>query len=552
MNAVGGKGRLATRVHDLWWCLVAAVFTFAAFPTALAPDYSFWPLIWVSHIPLLWILKDKSPKQAFMWGLLCGTLINAGGYYWIASMLETFGQLPLPLALVGLALHSVQLGLIWALWAWLMNRVGNTTSMPIEWSAPIIMVAVEFMMPRIFPAYMGNSQYLFLPIMQIADLFGVTAITFLIYRVNAVLYLWLRSWLEGRSRPVKATWVTIAMMVLTCTYGLYRIYAVDAISASSTKLTVGIVEGDVGIFQEETQEKRRNHLLIQQRLSARLEAEGVDLIVWPESAYRRKILPRRAKKMGVSDRPLVDDYRQDRATPEFDRSAPIRGFRTPLLFGGTSFEKSDAPRWEGDGLMTPRNSAFLLDRDGRVLDVYDKVYLLVFGEYVPFAKYIPFIYQWIPAAGDLEAGTRIKALTADVWDKGPIRLGVLVCYEAILPAFVRRFIPERPNIFVNLTNDDWFGKTAERYLHFLLTIPRAIEHRTPVVRATLTGVSGFVDPVGRVVKETKMTGAETLSWSVPVMQSQTVYQIVGDVFPWSCVGVTLFTFGWGRVRRWRG
>ena len=152
----------------------------------------------MSHVPLLWVLRDKSPRDAFKWGLLCGTLINAGGYYWIASMLQTFGQLPLPVAVFGLFLHSVQLGLIWAPLAWLLNRVGNTTSVPIHWSAPIIMVAVEFTMPRIFPAYMGNSQYLFLPIMQVADLFGVTAVTFLIYRVNAVLFLWVRSWVEDR------------------------------------------------------------------------------------------------------------------------------------------------------------------------------------------------------------------------------------------------------------------------------------------------------------------------------------------------------------------
>ena len=162
-----------------------------------------------------------------------------------------------------------------------------------------------------------------------------------------------------------------------------------------------------------------------------------------------------------------------------------------MLFGGTSFRKSESPRWEGDGLVTPRNSAFLLDRDGTVIDVYDKVYLLVFGEFVLSAKHVPFIYKWIPAAGDLEAGDTIKALEVDLWDKGPVRLGVLVCYEAILPGFVRRFIPEKSNIFINLTNDDWFGKTAERYLHFLLMIPRAIEHRTPLVRATLTGVSGL-------------------------------------------------------------
>ena len=293
---------------------------------------------------------------------------------------------------------------------------------------------------------------------------------------------------------------------------LVRMYQIDHQIAQAKTLDIGLVEGDVGIFQEEPMVKRANHLLIQQNLSAKLDKQGVDLIVWPESSYRRKMLRRDTRRMVPSNRPLVDDFRKDRLASEFHRSTPIRGFDTPLLFGATSKEPSDTPRWPGDVPFTPRNSAFLLDRNGDVVDVYDKVYLLVFGEYVPFAKTFPTyaeaIYKWIPAAGFLEPGESIDVITADLWKKGPIRFGVLICYEGLLPGFVRRFIPKNPNIFINITNDDWFGKTAERYLHFLLTIPRAIEHRLAFVRSTLTGISAFVDPVSRVIKETRMTEPE--------------------------------------------
>ena len=286
--------------------------------------------------------------------------------------------------------------------------------------------------------------------------------------------------------------------------------------------------------------KRANHLLIQQNLSAKLDKQGVDLIVWPESSYRRKMLRRDTRRMVPSNRPLVDDFREDRLASEFHRSTPIRGFDTPLLFGATSKEPSDTPRWP-EMYLTPRNSAFLLDRNGDVVDVYDKVYLLVFGEYVPFAKTFPTyaeaIYKWIPAAGFLEPGESIDVITADLWKKGPIRFGVLICYEGLLPGFVRRFIPKNPNIFINITNDDWFGKTAERYLHFLLTIPRAIEHRLAFVRSTLTGISAFVDPVGRVIKETRMTEPEILRHAVPIMESQTIYQKIGDAFSLDMHGI---------------
>ena len=129
------------------------------------------------------------------------------------------------------------------------------------------------------------------------------------------------------------------MVGLTCAYGVYRIYQIDAKAQSSEQLKVGIVEGDVGIFQIETREKRRNHLLIQQKLSAELERQGVDLIVWPESAYRRKTLPRPARTMRPSSKPLVDDYRQDRGTPEAERAAPQRGFRTPFALRRDEFSE---------------------------------------------------------------------------------------------------------------------------------------------------------------------------------------------------------------------
>ena len=268
------------RAWDLTLCALAAVMTFIAFPTALAPEWTFWPLLWVSHVPLLWLLRDKDPKQAFRWGLACGTLINAGGYYWIAEMLERFGHLPTPVAALGLALHSVYVGLMWGAWAWVNNRLANTTSLPVQWVAPLSMVTVELLTPRIFPAYMGNSQYLFTPIMQIVDVTGIYGVTFLLYRVNAVFFLWCRSLVEGRPQPRAATWSTAAMLAGALVYCFIRIAQIDAQAEAAPKLEVGLVEGDVGIFESETPDRARDHLLVQQRLSKALEDDGAQLIIW--------------------------------------------------------------------------------------------------------------------------------------------------------------------------------------------------------------------------------------------------------------------------------
>ena len=182
----------------------------------------------------------------------------------------------------------------------------------VEWSVPIVMVAVEFVMPRIFPAYMGNSQYLFPPIMQVVDIFSIGAVTFLIYRVNAVLYLWLRALLESRSKPMKATYLTVLMLASTLVYGFFRMAHFDEQMHKAKRLKVSVAEGDVGIFVESA-ERQRDHLLIQQRLSQELANEGADLIICLKAPIAQTIRTPR-EFISRSTAPLAKSWRSDRGS----------------------------------------------------------------------------------------------------------------------------------------------------------------------------------------------------------------------------------------------
>ncbi|MEZ4467109.1 MAG: hypothetical protein R3F43_22335 [bacterium] len=256
------------------------------------------------------------------------------------------------------------------------------------------------------------------------------------------------------------TIATAVMVAGSLIYGGVRMSQFDARVEAAEKLKIGLVEGDVGIFLTETREKRDNHLLINQQLSAQAEAEGAELIVWSESAFRARQLLRSATRFLPSELPLVR-RRLGSGQQHPHRGSPDahRGFHTPLMFGSTLRQPDTEPRWKGDKNYLPRN-AWLLDADGNVVGACDKVFLLAFREYVPFAKYIPWIYDVIKAAGSLEPGTKLNLIEADLWGKGPIKFGMLICYEGILPEFTLK-IGQHPHLLVNLTNDDWFGKTAE-------------------------------------------------------------------------------------------
>ncbi len=512
-----------------WACaILTGVMTFMAFPTALSPEINLWWLIWFSHVPILWWLGDKTPKQGFKWAYLTGIIINTGGYYWIAELIQTFGHLPLAIALLGLALHSLLVGLIWGVWGYLVCALSP------KWGrllvVPIAMMAAEYTMPRIFDAHMGDSQYPFVIIMQISDLLGVTVVTGLIYLFNVALC----DALEGKYKGLK---LSAGLIILSLVYGGVRMAQIDEQMSQAQKLKIGIVEGDIGIFESETRQKKRDHLLIQQQLSAQLEAQGAELIIWPESAYRASGIPMDLEAFPPSKVPLVQHHEDDQRqrTPRKDQITPQRGFTTPLLFGGngigTAEPMTETEKARGRGRRLYYNRAWLLGTQGEALGYYDKVHRLVFGEYIPFGDIFPVFYEWLPAASRTEVGSGVKSLEFTSKSGIKARLGMLICYEGIIPSFTRELMQTHPDVLINLTNDDWFAAIAERYLHFALALPRSIESRRMYLRATLTGVSAIVDANGRILKWTSSEKPETLIDDIPLLKSQTLYSKIGDLLP---------------------
>jgi apolipoprotein N-acyltransferase len=267
----------------------------------------------------------------------------------------------------------------------------------------------------------------------------------------------------------------------------------------------------MGIFEKrsEANEGHRRHLEQSHHL---LDGGELDLLVWPESAYVDGL----ARKLPLR----VDHVRRD--------------LKTPILFGGVSTEYVEGKR-------RIYNTVFLADEEGMVHSTYDKTYLLMFGEYLPFGDLFPFLYELSPNSGRFTAGSHVRAMTL-----GPWRISTPVCYEDVLARFTRKMVNAAdPHVLINLTNDAWFGDTQEPWIHLVLSQFRAIEHRRYMIRATNSGISAVVDPLGRIVAQTGVLTRENLRYDVQMLDGKTLYTRLGDWPGW----LGLAAIFWMLIRR---
>jgi apolipoprotein N-acyltransferase len=190
----------------------------------------------------------------------------------------------------------------------------------------------------------------------------------------------------------------------------------------------------------------------------------------------------------------------------------------------------------------PYNTAMMMTASGDVAGTYDKVFLMLFGEYIPFYDAIPWFTKLFPEASNFNRGSEPASFPLQVGGRD-YRLGPLICYEDILPGFARRVAGLDPNAFINITNDAWFGRTAEPYQHLALAVFRSVEHRLEMIRAVNTGVSAHIDAAGRVLAKTESVDPDespaptpkTLLADLAMLPGGGLYRHVGDLFGFGCL-----------------
>lgn len=474
--------------------------------------FGLFPLAWVAFAPLLWALRhDLDRREVSRLGLIAGLCTNIPAFYWLVYTINVFGGFPYPLAAafyVGLSLYaSVQ----FVLFAHIMRRCGRG---PLALAAPVAWVTLEFLYPNLFPWRMAHSQFHAPVLIQVGDLTGPFALSFVLVWSAA-------GCVDALTTPRR--WAATAGAAVTAAaiiaYGVWRLPQIDAAIAAAPTFRVGLVQGNISIEEKGDRTYFDVNLDRYADLSEPIQ-DDVDLLIWPETV---------SQHWTPADAYVLEE-----------KLHPFPNARVPLFFGGLAY------RITGPQQADEFNSAFLVGADGRVLDRYDKRILMPFGEFLPGDQWFPWIKKLSPATASFKAGQDVKVFTL-----GDVRIGALICYEDIVDDMPRATTNAGAEVLATILNDAWYGYSPAAHQHQALALWRTIENRRYLLRGSNTGVTSIIDAAGRVLDEGGLFTEEVIVGDVARLRIPTVYGRIGNAFAWTITtiaGLWLLASAWSKRR----
>ena len=512
----------------MFWPWVLALSSGVALALCYAP-VGWGDLCWLALAPLLcaaWLCKPAprwNPVRLFFLGFLFGCAYFGGSLFWLTTL--TFP------GWVALSLYLSIYPAVWTLFVGTVARPTghDSTGRPIWMSSVYNLrhcalgaagwVAVEWLRGVLFPQFPWNNMGIALsaniPLIQICDLTGVGGVSFLVVMANLMVVATIkRLSLElgcGVRRPHYDFAITVALVAVAWGYGVRQIFSP---APPSTEFSFAAVQAKIP-------QNLRNDLSFESdvlnryaKLTEIALAMRPDVLLWPESA---------------TPRPLLNDQR----TWDFVRSLAGR-HEGDFLLGTVYFAE------QGD-----YNSAILLSDYAKNAQIYNKMHLVPFGEYVPFREGFPF-FAWI-----------VGELVPDDFDSGaypvvfelsskPVKLGPLICFEDVVGDLARQFALRGAQAFAVITNDGWFLDSAGSRQHAAHAVFRCAENKLPMIRASNTGVTCLVDRFGRITATLQSESGSTYTegvlfnrLAVSKTPAPTFYARNGEVFSIACLVVAL-------------
>ncbi len=440
----------------------------------------------------------------------------AGTLYWVVNVMAEHGGLSsLVSVLITAGLVAVMASFV-AAFAWIVRHLAGAAGQQALLAAPLVWVATELGRTYLYTGFpwvlVGYSQTEVLPIAQLASVVGIYGLSALVVGFNAALAAWGLDIVapvarDGRARfagPGSA--LTMAAVVITvAAWGSWRIARSELTSAGSP-VRVGLVQGNVP--QGEKWDPARASSIFASYLELTRQAirEGAGLVIWPESS-------------------TPFSFEEDRQAADAVRQLAREG-HADILLGSNQIERGSEPRFF--------NAAFLVGPDGAQKGVYRKMHLVPFGEYVPLKSLLFFAGPLVEAVSAFSPGTE-----ATIFPATGGRMSTAICYEVVFPNLVRQSVAEGSQLLTTITNDAWFGRTVAPHQHFAQASMRAIENGRYLVRAANTGISGIVDPYGRVLAKSPLFTQDVVVGEARFIEAQTMYTRVGDVVAYASLVLTI-------------
>ena len=467
------------------------------------PPASLWPLVFVAPAPFLWLVRGSRPGRAALCGLVFGFVYFGALLYWIAL----FGELAWFSLVAMSACYMALFGaLAPALWR-PEHPIAGTLGLAALWTV-IEWVRGAFPIGGFGWGQLGSTQ-VDAPALPLASITGVWGLSFLALLTSGVLLLAVERWGSGgRGRALGLVVAAIALTLLPA--------AVPLPEPDGASVDVASIQVDVGSVQDlvGTEEDVAVARLNAERHLA-LADDPPQLAVWGEGALDPGVTGDPALMAEVSD--------------------VIGRVGVPTIAGAVV----DDP----DGRQYTSTLAF--DETGAIVDRYDKVKLVPFGEYVPFRD----LLGWISATEQVEVDRTPGSEVSLISLPGLPPIGTPICYENSFPAIDREMVRQGAGFLVLTINNASYDRTAASEQHLLMSRLRAVENGRWVVHAAVSGISAFVDPEGRVVEEAGLFEPATLRHTVVSSSRTTPYTRFGDWVPLGSIVLALGVFAIPRGRR---
>lgn len=518
--------------------IIAGLLLAAAFPNLGIAGFA-----WVAPGLMLVAALGQSGGDAFRIGYV------AGISFWLASL---SWLLLIPVAgfpILGWVALSAFMALYFAVWTWLLTgKIGvGTWARRNLWAlaGAATWVGLEMIRARFLGGFpwnlLGTSQFQLTPLIQIASVTGVYGVSFLVVWVSLSLFSAVRAiFSKPDSRFAWQPEVFLPLLVVAILFaaGSLQMRTPPATNDAPAPLRITLIQPSVPqnmIWDTGANSNRFQQLLA---LTETALTNKTDLLIWPEAAL-----------------------------PDFDNASYaaitnlVRTHHVWMIFNADDVVWRPGAKNQND--YDVFNAAFLFDPDGKFVSVYHKQKLVIFGEYIPLVRWLPFVKWFTPIQGGYESGDKpgsfelerrpparpeINVISLNVGPEAgaPIKAAPLICFEDMFPQTARDSARDDTDFLVNLTNDGWFGEGAEQWQQAAAGIFRAVENGLPLVRSCNNGVTCWIDAHGRVRQIFKdatgrIYGPGWLTMELPLPTEKlapTFYNRHGDWFGWGCVVVT--------------